>query len=276
MADPSRLSWNFATTREKWDLPAAAAGLAAAGVRALAPWREAVDAAGGAAAARRLMADSGLAPSSLCRAGRFPAPDSARRAAAVDDTRRAIDMAAEIGAPVLVLVAGGLAEGSRDLAAAHGMAEDGVAAVLPHARAAGVRLALEPLHPMYAADRACVNSLGHALDICDRLGDSMLGVAVDVYHVWWDPDLERQIARAGAARLFGFHVCDWLVPTRDLLLDRGMMGDGVVDIPRIRRWMDAAGYAGPIEVEIFSAANWWRRDPAEVVAIAKRRFADCV
>ena len=155
------------------------------------------------------------------------------------------------------------------------MVEDGVAAVLPHARAAGVRLALEPLHPMYAADRACVNSLGHALDICDRLGDSMLGVAVDVYHVWWDPDLERQIARAGAARLFGFHVCDWLVPTRDLLLDRGMMGDGVVDIPRICRWMDAAGYAGPIEVEIFSAENRWRRDPAEVVDTARRRFADC-
>ena len=196
--------------------------------------------------------------------------------AAPNSARRAIDMAAEIGAPVLVLIAGGLAEGSRDLAAAHSMVEDGVAAVLPHARAAGVRLALEPLHPMYAADRACVNSLGHALDVCDRLGDSMLGVAVDVYHVWWDPDLERQVARAGASRLFGFHVCDWLVPTRDLLLDRGMMGDGVVDVPRIRRWMDAAGYAGPIEVEIFSAENWWRRDPAEVVAIAKRRFADCV
>ena len=275
MADLSRLSWNLATTREKWGLPEAAAGLAAAGVGAMAPWRETIDAAG-LAATRRAVADSGLALSSLCRAGMFPAPGAAARAAALDDNRRAIDLAAEIGAPVLVLIAGGLAEGSRDLAAAHGMVEDGVASVLPHARAAGVKLALEPLHPMYAADRACINSLRHALDICDRLADPMLGVAVDVYHVWWDPQLEAQIARAGVARLFGFHVCDWLVPTRDLLVDRGMMGDGVIDLARIRGWMDRAGYTGPIEVEIFSARNWWRRDPAETVAIARRRFADLV
>ena len=275
MAAPGRLSWNLATTREKWGLLEAAEGLAKAGVGAMAPWRDAVDAVG-TAAAKRALAANGLRPSSLCRAGMFPAPDAAGRAAALDDNRRAVDMAAEIGAPVLVLIAGGLAQGSRDLAAAHGMVEDGVAALLPHARAAGVKLAIEPLHPMYAADRACVNSLSHALDICDRLADDGLGVAVDVYHVWWDPALEAQIARAGAARLFGFHVCDWLVPTRDLLLDRGMMGDGVIDIRRIRGWMDRAGYDGPIEVEIFSSRNWWRRDPAEVVGIAKTRFADCV
>lgn len=275
MADLSRLSWNLATTREKWGVLDAAAGLAAAGVGALAPWREMV-ADAGAATAKRAMADAGLALSSLCRAGMFPAPDAARRQAAIDDNRRAVDEAAGIGAPVLTLIAGGLAEGSRDLASAHAMVEEGIAAVLPHARAAGVRLAIEPLHPMYAADRACINSLRHALDICDRLADDMLGVAVDVYHVWWDPDLEAQIGRAGSRRLFGFHVCDWLVPTRDLLLDRGMMGDGAIDLARIRGWMDRAGYAGPIEVEIFSAENWWRRDPAEVVAIAKRRFADLV
>ncbi len=275
MADLSRLSWNLATTRQKWGLLDAVAGLRAAGVGALAPWREMIDDAG-MAETRRAVADAGLGLSSLCRAGLFPAPDSAGRAAALDENRRAIDQAAEVGAPVLVLIAGGLAEGSRDIAAAHRMVEDGIAAILPHARAAGVKLAIEPLHPMYAADRACINSLGHALDICDRLADDMLGVAVDVYHVWWDPALEAQILRAGAARLFGFHVCDWLVPTRDLLLDRGMMGDGAIDLARIRGWMDRAGYAGPIEVEIFSARNWWRRDPAEVVEVAKRRFADLV
>ena len=275
MADLARLSWNLATTRKKWDLAQAARGLAEAGVRAMAPWREMLDAAG-MKEARRLIAGNGLAVSSLCRAGMFPANGNIARAAAIDDNRRAIDQAAEAGAPVLVLIAGGLPEGSRDLAAAQRMAEGGIASILPHARAAGVKLAIEPLHPMYAADRACINSLAHALDICDRLADDMLGVAVDVYHVWWDPDLEAQIARAGAARLFGFHVCDWLVPTRDLLLDRGMMGDGVIDLARIRRCMDRAGYAGPIEVEIFSAENWWRRDPAEVVAIAKQRFAELV
>ena len=275
MAALSRLSWNLVTTREKWGLLDAAEGLARAGVGAMAPWRDKIDAAG-MAAARRALAENGLRPSSLCRAGMFPAPDAAGRAAALDDNRRAVDMAAEIGAPVLVLIAGGLPKGSRDLAAAHDMVEDGIAALLPHARAAGVKLAIEPLHPMTAADRACVNTLSHALDICDRLGDDGLGVAVDVYHVWWDPTLEAQIARAGAARLFGFHVCDWLVPTRDLLLDRGMMGDGVIDVRRIRGWMDRAGYDGPIEVEIFSARNWWLRDPAEVVEIARSRFADYV
>ena len=162
MAAPGRLSWNLATTREKWGLLEAAEGLAKAGVGAMAPWRDAVDAAG-MAAAKRALAANGLRPSSLCRAGMFPAPDAAGRAAALDDNRRAVDMAAEIGAPVLTLIAGGLAQGSRDLAAAHGMVEDGVAALLPHARAAGVKLAIEPLHPMYAADRACVNSLSHAL-----------------------------------------------------------------------------------------------------------------
>jgi sugar phosphate isomerase/epimerase len=138
-----------------------------------------------------------------------------------------------------------------------------------------VPLAIEPLHPMYAADRACVNTLAQALDLCDVLGEGV-GVAVDVYHVWWDPQLEAQIARAGRlGRLFAYHICDWLVPTTDLLLDRGMMGDGVVDLPRIRGWMERAGYRGMHEVEIFSAANWWRRDPDEVLEVMKQRHRDC-
>jgi sugar phosphate isomerase/epimerase len=133
-------------------------------------------------------------------------------------------------------------------------------------------LAIEPLHPMYAADRACVNTMAHANALCDELGDG-LGIAVDVYHVWWDPDLQREIARAGRARLLAFHLCDWLVPTRDLLLDRGMMGDGVIDLPRIRSWMEAAGYRGAHEVEIFSANDWWKRDPDEVLATCQARHA---
>src|SRR5262249_24553026 len=177
----------------------------------------------------------------------------------------AVAEAAALGAECLVLVVGGLAAGSRDLVAARDMVTNGITQLLPHARACQVPLAIEPLHLMYAADRACVNTLRQALDICDALGDGVGGV-VDTYHVWWDPELQTQIARA-AKRILGHHICDWLVPTRDLLNDRGMMGDGVIDFRRIRAWIEAAGYTGPQEVEIFSAADWWTRDPDEVLQI---------
>ena len=145
---------------------------------------------------------------------------------------------------------------------------DGLAELLPYALKAGVPLAIEPLHPMYAADRACVNTLAHANDLCEELGEGM-GVAVDVYHVWWDPDLPRQIARAGK-RILTFHVCDWLVPTTDLVEDRGMMGDGIIDLRAIRAMVEETGYAGHCDVEIFSARNWWKRDPAEVLRICSK------
>uniref|UniRef100_UPI0035AE7420 sugar phosphate isomerase/epimerase family protein n=1 Tax=Stella sp. TaxID=2912054 RepID=UPI0035AE7420 len=219
--------------------------------------------------ARRIR-DAGLTVTGLCRGGLFPAPDAAGRQAAIDDNRRAIDEAAVLGAACLVLVVGGLPAGSKDIAGARRMVEDGIAAILPHARAAGVPIAIEPLHPMYAADRACVNTLDQALDLCDRFGAGV-GVAVDVYHTWWDPNLEAAIARAGARRILAFHICDWLVPTTDLLLDRGMPGDGIIDIPRIRGMVEGAGFAGLHEVEIFSAGNWWKRDPDEVLAICKER-----
>jgi sugar phosphate isomerase/epimerase len=240
------LSLNWAMVRERCDLKQAIAACARHGIPAIAPWREPLQAMGLGAAAR-LIRDHGLAVSGLCRAGMFPAADAAGRQAAIDDARRAIDQAAAIGAACLVVLAGGMPPGSRDLALARRQARDGIAAVLPHSRAAGVALALEPLHPMYAADRCCISTLGQANDLCAELdpdGDGGIGVAIDVYHVFWDPDLEREIARAGAAgRILAFHVCDWLVPTRDLLLDRGMMGDGVIDIPRIRACVEAAGYA---------------------------------
>jgi sugar phosphate isomerase/epimerase len=170
-----------------------------------------------------------------------------------------------------VLVVGGLPQGSKDLGHARERVQECISKILPEARQAGVPLAIEPLHPMQAADRACVNTLEQALDICDALG-SGIGVAVDVYHVWWDPKLREQIARAGKKRLLAYHICDWLVPTRDLLNDRGMMGDGVIDLQLIRSWIDAAGYSGFHEVEIFSELDWWKRDPDDVLRTMKERY----
>jgi sugar phosphate isomerase/epimerase len=208
----------------------------------------------------------------------FPAADRKGRQAALDDNLRAIDEAAALGARCLVLVVGGLPAGSKDLPGAREMVRDGIGEALGHARSAGVPLAIEPLHPMYCADRACINTLAQALDLCDALDSGKggaLGIAVDVYHVWWDPQLESQIERAGDKRLLAFHICDWLVPTTDLLNDRGMMGDGVIDLPRIRSWMEEAGYRGFHEVEIFSVRNWWKREPDDVLGVMKRRHQEC-
>jgi sugar phosphate isomerase/epimerase len=191
---------------------------------------------------------------------------------AIDDNKRAVDEAAALGAECLVLVVGGLPPGSRDIAAARQMVMDGLAALLPHARANKIPLAIEPLHPMYAGDRACVNTLKQALDMAGQLGDDV-GVAIDVYHLWWDPDFETQIARAGREkRILGYHICDWLVPTKDLLLDRGMPGDGVIDLPRVRGWIEQAGYKGHTEIEIFSAKDWWTRPGDEVLKTCIERY----
>jgi sugar phosphate isomerase/epimerase len=273
--DPGLLSLNTATVREKWNLREAIEGCARHGIRGISPWRDKVAAMGVKEAARRIR-DSGLTVTGLCRAGMFPAADRKGRQAALDDNLRAIEEAAVLGARCLVLIAGGLPAGSNDLRGAREMVRDGIGEVLQSARDSGVPLAIEPLHPMYCADRGCVNTLSHALDLCEELdrGGGHLGVAVDVYHVWWDPHLERQIERAGDKRLLAFHLCDWLVPTTDLLTDRGMMGDGVIDLPLIRSWMEAAGYRGFHEVEIFSARNWWQREPDDVLGVVKRRHQE--
>lgn len=268
MAEPSRLAINQATTRQQWSLAEAIRGYAAQGVHAIGIWRDKLAELGTGEAAK-MLSDHGMRVTGLCRSGLFPAADAAGREAGIDDTRRAVDEAAAIGAPCVVVIGGGMPAGTRDLAGARASVRDGLAAVLPHARASGVALAIEPMHPMYAADRGCISTLGQANDLCDELGEGV-GVAVDVYHVWWDPALEREIARAGN-RILGFHTCDWRVPTRDLLLDRAMMGDGAIDIPRIRGWVDATGYDGFCEVEIFSDADWWRRPPEEVVATCIER-----
>jgi sugar phosphate isomerase/epimerase len=266
-----RLSINLATVREQWNLRDAVEACARHGIGAVDPWRDQV-AAIGLDASVRAIKDSGLKVSGYCRGGMFPAADPAGRLAAIDDNKRAIDEASALGAQCLVLVVGGLPKGSRDIGAARWMVADGIAAILPHARACAMPLAIEPLHPMYAGDRACVNTLAQALDLCDALGDGV-GVAIDTYHVWWDPDLAAQIARAGRAkRILAYHICDWLVPTRDLLLDRGMMGDGVIDLGAVGAMIDQAGYRGFIEVEIFSAADWWKRPGDEVLRTCVERF----
>ncbi|SEO63104.1 Sugar phosphate isomerase/epimerase [Rhodospirillales bacterium URHD0017] len=205
--------------------------------------------------------------------------------AARDDNRRTVDEAAALGAPCVILVAGGLPQfarpgstPSKDIVGARKMIEDGIAELLAYARQARMPLALEPLHPMYAADRAAVNTLAQALDIADRLdpGGTALGVAVDVYHTWWDPELYASIARAGRAkRLIAYHVCDWLVPTKDMLNDRGMMGDGVVDLRRIRNAVEDAGYTGLIEAEIFSD-YWWAQPIDRVLETCVERYRTVV
>jgi sugar phosphate isomerase/epimerase len=271
--NPELLSLNTATVREKWNLREMIEGCARHGIRGIAPWRDKL-AELGAKEAAKMMRAHGLTVTGLCRGGMFPAADRQGRQAAIEDNLRAIEDAAILEARCLVLVVGGLPAGSKDLAGAREQVRDGIGAVLGHAHGCGVPLAIEPLHPMYAADRACVNTLAQANDLCDELvgkSGTGLGIAVDIYHVWWDSRLKAEIERAGDKRILGFHICDWLVPTGDLLLDRGMMGDGVIDIPLIRSWVEAAGYRGFHEVEIFSANNWWLRDPDEVLATCRER-----
>ena len=264
---PELLSLNTATIKKQWTLAQAIEGCARHGIRGISPWRDKLAEMGLKEAARAIRAH-GLTVTGLCRGGFFTSANY------LEDNLRAIEEAHELGAHCLVLVVGGLPAGSKDLIGAREHVTDSISKILPEARKAGVALAIEPLHPMQAAERACVNTLEHALDLCDLLGDG-IGVAVDVYHVWWDPKLEQQIKRAGKKRILAYHICDWLVPTRDLLNDRGMMGDGVIDLPRIRAWVERAGYAGSHEVEIFSELDWWRRDPDEVLRTVKDRHQRC-
>jgi sugar phosphate isomerase/epimerase len=270
MTPPGPLSLNTITVKP-WSLAQVIEACARHGIPGIAPWRDVLQAMGVDAAARRIR-DAGLRVTGLCRGGMFPAADAAGRAAAIEDNRRAIAEAHAIGADCLVMVCGGLPKGSKDLPGARAMVRDGLAAILPEARAAGVTLALEPLHPMTCADRSVLSTLGQALDLCDALGAGT-AVAVDVYHVWWDPDLARQMARA-KGRIAAFHVCDWKVPTTDLVFDRGLPGEGVIDIPAIRAMAEAAGWTGGVEVEVLSN-RWWAEDPETVMHEVKARHAFC-
>ncbi len=274
LTDFQRLSINDATTKVQLSLEEEIRLYAEMGIHGISIWRDKL-AQCGVDRAAKLLDEHRMTVTGLCRGGMFPAATEQGQKEAIEDNRRAIEEAAAIKAQCLVLVVGGLPEGSKDIAGARQMVLEGLHNIAEYARAMQVPLAIEPLHPMYAADRACVNTMAQANDLCDAVGEG-IGIALDVYHVWWDPDLENQIQRAGKARLLGFHICDWLVPTRDLLLDRGMMGDGVIDIPLIRSWVEAEGYTGFHEVEIFSAENWWQKPAEEVLTVCKERYLKVV
>jgi sugar phosphate isomerase/epimerase len=282
-ADHRWLSLNTATVRKQGDLTQIIDACARRGIRAIDPWRDQVAAVGLDRAARAVR-DAGLDLSGYCRGGMFTS-DAARRIEARDDNRRAVDEAKALGAPCVVLVVGGLPQYSRpgsvaskDIAAARAQVEAAIAEMMEYARTARMPLAIEPLHPAYAADRACVNTTKHALDICDRLDPNRsgaLGVALDVYHIWWDVELLPQISRAGKDRLLAFHVCDWLVPTKAILNDRGMMGDGVIDIKSVRAAVEAQGFDGYSEIEIFSN-QWWAKPIDEVLQTCIERHRSVV
>ncbi len=269
--DLARLSVNQMTVRQL-GLPELADACVRAGVPGVGLWREPVRSYGVEATAK-LVRDAGLTVTTLCRGGFLTATEAAPRAAALADNRRAIEEAAALGTQVLVLVSGGLPPGSRDLRAARERVADALAELGPCAREHGVRLAVEPLHPMYASDRCVVSTLAQALDLAERFPADQVGVAVDTYHVWWDDGAPRQIARAGAAgRIHAFQLADWTTPLPEGVLNgRGQLGDGVIDLRAWKRLVDMAGYAGPIEVELFNE-GLWARDGREVLAETVERF----
>lgn len=255
MSDLDRLAIHTITTKN-WDLPTACRRYAEAGIKGVGIWRQWLEGRP-LEESRRMLDDAGLQAVSIVRGGFFVSPDSMQRKASVEDTCKALDEAAVLGASQVVLVCGASPEVR--LPDAWQQVTDGIAACRDHAAATGVKLAIEPLHPMYADCRSAINTVGQANDIIDQLGDEHVGIAVDVYHVWWDPQLEREIQRAGS-RICGFHVCDWKTPTEDFLNDRGLMGEGCIDIPTIRGWVEQAGFDGFLEVEIFSD-RLWKQDP---------------
>lgn len=254
-------------TNKPWTLAECCEKYAAAGFGGISVWRNVIEPIGIAEAAT-IVKGSGLKVPALVRGGFFVSADAGKRRAAIDDNKVCVDEAAALGAEMVVLVVG--AEPGISLADARQQVADGIGAYVDYAKQANVKLAIEPLHPMYAGDKACVNRIAEARWVCDQVGDPMVGVAVDVYHVWWDPDLATEVeALGGEGRLFGFHVCDWRVPTRDLLLDRGLMGEGCIDIKGIRGWVEAAGFAGLNEVEIFSDDHWAKDQDAYLKEVAE-------
>jgi len=268
--DISRLSLNQKTV-DQWDMRQAVDGCARHGIPWIALWRDKIEAIGLEATAR-LVRDAGLKVSSVCRGGFFPAPTERERALAIEDNKRAIHEAATVGTDVLVMVNGGM--NGNTIQEARAMVRDGIEAILPCAEEHGVKIGIEPLHPAFAADRAVTASLEEANDLAESYGSPWVGVVIDIYHVWWDAHVHREIKRAKAYTL-GFHVNDWLVPNTNVLVGRGMMGDGVVNNRELREWVDAEGYDGPIEVEIFNE-EIWSRDGDDVLALMKERYVSYV
>ena len=260
--DLSRLCVHTITTKP-WAIEEAATHFAAAGVKGITVWRDTLEGRN-IFQTGKMIRDQGLQIVSLCRGGFFPSTDSGKRQLAIEDNKRAVDEAAALGAPIIVLVCG--ADPLQSLQTSRSQIRDGIEAVLPYAEKAGVKLAIEPLHPMYADSRSAINTLSQANDMAEAINSKFVGVAVDVYHLWWDPALKTEIERCGTnENLFAFHICDWNVPTNDFLLDRGIMGEGCIDVPEIRGWVEATGFKGFIEVEIFST-KYWNIDQHEFLA----------
>lgn len=257
--DLSQLCIHTITTKP-WSIEEAAKNFAEEGVKGITVWRDALTGRD-IRKTGKLLRDHGLQVVSLCRGGFFPNKDAAKRKAAIDDNRKAIEEAAALGAPLIVLVCG--AEPLQSLEDSRKQIQDGIASIIPDAAAAGIRLAIEPLHPMYADTRSAINTLKQANDMAAALNSLQVGVAVDVYHLWWDPTLEQEIKRCGENKhLIAFHICDWNSPTVDLLNDRGIMGDGCIPVNKIRSWVEATGFNGFYEVEIFSN-KYWAQDQAQ-------------
>ncbi|MFE4450287.1 sugar phosphate isomerase/epimerase family protein [Streptomyces sp. NPDC056796] len=269
----SRLSVNQETVRQL-SLPELVEGCAKAGIGQAGLWRAPVREYG-VERAGRLMKDAGLTVTSLCRGGFLTAVDPAERARALDDNRAAVEEAAGVGTDTLVLVSGGLPDGEKDLVGARERIADALAELAPYARERGVRLAIEPLHPMFASDRCVVSTLSQALDLAERFPAEQVGVVVDTYHVWWDDQVAAQIARAGAGgRIHSFQLADWITPLpAGVLVGRGQLGDGCVDFRAIRSQVEATGFDGPIEVEIFNE-GLWARDGAEVIGEVAARYLE--
>jgi sugar phosphate isomerase/epimerase len=269
-ANPKLFSINSATLGFQQPIEKVIDDVARAGFGGVSPWRREVEGHDVKAIGRRIR-EAGLQIPSYCRSTSLPADTTAELAANVADNKKAIDDAAILGAQSFMFVVGGLPKGSKDIAGARAQVKQATAELAEYGHKVGVKIALEPLHPVYAADRSCLTLLSEALDWCDEINHPGLGVCVDVYHMWWNPHLSEDLKRAGK-RIIGYHVCDWLVPQRDVLMDRGMMGDGVIDLRHFRGMVEAAGYDGLVEAEIFSAENWWKRPPAETLAIIKSRL----
>jgi sugar phosphate isomerase/epimerase len=272
-AEPSRLSLNQRTTAS-WSLPEAIKGCVDAGLGAIGIWREQL-AEVGLQEACRLVTESGLRVSSLCRGGFFTTADSAEAEAAKASNREAIEEAAALNAATLVLVPGGLPPGDRDLVAARDRAAQAIERLVPYAHERGVNLGIEPMNPIYAADRGVISTLAQALDIAERFDAADVGVVVDTFHLWWEPGIADQVQRAGP-RIVSYQICDWITPLpADTLLARGMMGDGHIDFAAFTRSVTRAGYSGDIEVEIFNA-DLWAAPPAEVVHTMAKRYLELV
>ena len=260
-------------TTKPWSIETAAAKYAAAGVKGITVWRDTL-AGRDIKKTGQLLRDNGLSVVSLCRGGFFPGKTATERTKALDDNRLAIAEAHALGAPLIVLVCGAVP--GQPLAESRKQILDGIAALLPDCQASGIKLAIEPLHPMFADNRSAVNTLAQANDMVEALKSPFIGVAADVYHIWWDPALESEIARCGRLNaLFAYHICDWRTPTTDLLNDRGLMGEGCIPLRQIRTWVEATGFKGFNEVEIFST-RFWAMDQDEYLKKIIQAYKDHV